>query len=310
MKTLRVSLLLLGCAAAGSLARAADGTGTAPALDPEASTPIGLEIAVPLGASWGNRFAARGQEFRDVDIAVNGVSLTQSIPVGGATVSIGLSTTQYDVKSRKDVPLPLPRHLRAAGIPLAVAVPTSGSWNYLFAVTPGFSSAGNALRGQDFGLNAAGIATCQYSKTLAYSVGVAYDSLATGRFRLFPVAGVNWTPNEQWSIAFGVPHTGVTYQATKALSFGLEVSGEAGTFHVEKDPQPNNSSKPDLSRSKLEFAELRLGFVTTYRFNPRFTLSGTVGEVLASEFKYAKRDYTLKSKRTAPFVAVNLAFSF
>ncbi|PTY06360.1 hypothetical protein DB347_13110 [Opitutaceae bacterium EW11] len=279
---------------------------------PEQETPsIGLQLGTQLSASVGNKFKARGTEFRDVDIGAAEFSAEQTLKLSDtAALQVGFAHSLYDVHVRKGGVVPLPKRMQSLSAPLTLNLAPGGAWNWTVVAAPGFSFAGNSIRSDGFGVSAGAFGTCKQSDTFSYSVGVAYDSLASSRYKVFPVFGVEWKPADRWSVALGIPRTGVSFQVNQQLGLSLDLSGNAGTFYVKDDPLPNRADKPDLSKSKLEYAEARIGFTVSYRVNKVVALQATAGHVLVSELEYLKRDYKLKSKGVSPFLALGGSFSF
>ena len=269
---------------------------------PEAGR-IGLTIQVRGSSSLDAKLKRGDTTYDQIDVSTGEVGIAQTIRFSQTDVlRVGIDSQGTSIEQER-IPghniVPLPNELNSFGGSLSYTHIVNPKWIIISRVGASSHVTDEGLLSEGWAANAMGMAIYNRSQTLTYIFGAAYLS-NMGDLRLLPLFGLNWRPAPKWSIALGLPKTAVTFHLNKSLSLGLGFSGSGGAYYVKKDPLPGAAPR-SLADSWLQQRDVRLGFEANWKINQTFRISGTVGQVLYRRFKYADRDFELKSKNITPF---------
>lgn len=271
---------------------------------------VGVVLRVQGTAAGKTALKAGGAERGDVSTQHLDVSLGTSI---GTDFDLGLNygVAAIDLPDNNTT-VALPSRLRTFGLSATYKHKLNDQWLGLVHVSPSWNTAAgtSSFSSHGFGVTTGAGFRYQSSPTMAYSFGLAYNSLARSSYRVIPVLGFEWKPSEQWIIAAGFPQTGVTYVFSKEWRFSWLLEGSGGAYYVEKDPLPGLAGKPSLAGTKLDYYEVRTGLNATYAFSKRTSVGVTVGTVLDRTFDYHEVHYKLKTKDNALYVSLNASIGF
>lgn len=207
---------------------------------------------------------------------------------------------------------PLPDKLLDVGVDLAWQHHLGPEWTLVFQARPGWRTAGTAtLTSDGFGTTASAVALWHANERLQIATGVTGDSLATGSARLLPVVGLDWAVTDHWRLSFGLPRTGIFWQATDTLELGLAAEGGWNTYYVRQNGAATDPAGRALTETKLEHLEARVGLQANWNVTSALQLNFALGVVGLRRFDYVDRHLVLKSDGTpAGYGAFGVTLNF
>jgi hypothetical protein len=305
MKTRFVHLAPAGLLALFAALSASPLSAQAVAPDPDA---LGVTFSFSASGSGKTDLESGNTAYGDVRVNDYAVAVEQEIGEG-LSVGVGYELHELSLGSGANK-APLPDRLQSLSASLSYRRPINERWMGMLFVSPGYHFAGTRVASKGFGVTTGLLASHQYSETLSYSIGVAYDSLASSNYQVLPIGGLEWKFAPQWTLAIGFPRTGISYDFSENLQFGLNIEGNFGNYYVREDPQPGAANRPALNNTRLEYTEARVGFSATYKLTPTMAVSATIGTTLDREFDYHRRDFKLKGDDATLYGSVACNFSF
>jgi hypothetical protein len=208
-------------------------------------------------------------------------------------------------------PVPLPNELRSLGGSFEYSHEFNKTWSSAAGIGLFNNVAGDRLVHKGWGTTIYAVAIRNKDPNHQCYYGLAYDSLSRD-WKVVPVFGIQWTPSPGWTISLGVPKTAVSYSLRSNLTLSFELSGEGGTYYVEKNRHPSAATH-SLDNTRMEYSEVRLGFAAAWRINNRAAIMGSIGTAAYREFKYLEADdksYRLRSQTASPYVSLTLCTAF
>ena len=136
-----------------------------------------------------------------------------------------------------------------------------------------------------------------------YIIGGVYTSMLT-EYPVLPVGGVLWHINDQWDLQAYLPRPRIVYKASKKLDLfaGGEVVG--GAFVMD-----SNNSQPKISRTTVEYYELRVGAGFAYHPSKAVTIDLSGGYALERKWDFTRvNEYA--ATRPAPYTTLRVNFEF
>jgi hypothetical protein len=275
-----------------------------------------------IGLSFNGSFSGVGKtpfktgttRYNEISSSTFAFGLSQFIPFGqdsGVEASLNYSSTSLKFEPGNNRTLPIPKRLQSLGLGFNYEQPINDRWSAMLGTTLSSASAGSGgFKSKGFGVDVFAAATYKSSPTLSFIGGLAYSSLAEDTTQLFPVLGVSWTPAPQWTVAVGIPETGVTYRFSDSLSLGLVAAFEGGAYYVEADPLPVSISKPNLARTTLDYFAVGVALKAGWQASRRFGVTTSVGTILQREFNYESRKLKLKSDGNGLYYEFGANFAF
>ena len=112
---------------------------------------------------------------------------------------------------------------------------------------------------------------------------------------MLPILGARWDFAPAWTLAFGFPQTGISYQASSALTLKAGARFQGGTYHV------STARAAGLGDTWLEYRDIRLGAGFDYQIGKILTASLDGGVVIDRKFDYFDRNYDLDGKSVGYF---------
>lgn len=314
MNTLPSSLILAAAVAASGTLCAQDNV---PADQPGSG--LNFELTSSACFSGSNKLKSGGLNAGKLSSEEYNVSISGSLALGAAdSLGIGASigTIQFGHGPRLwgRAHGPLPDELNNATLDLSWTHRFDEQWASLVAISPGVRWADSKLGADAFGVSGIVGARCRQSPTLNWMIGVAFDSLSHNH-SILPAAGVEWTPSEQWTLAFGFPRTAVSYHVSPALTLSLVADGKGGTYHVDKTPFRDALGVSDhlLDNSTLEYWDARVGIEADYKLSDRCSINATVGSVVYREARFHKsgiRVEKIKSDDASAYGSIGVKLAF
>lgn len=281
-----------------------------------AQNPVATDSGDALGISTSFGFSASGKTtleshdiaFGQVEVRDYSFAASQQFMPG---LNVGIGYDLHDLGPGSGASkAPLPERLQSLTANISYTRTFNERWTGRLFVSPGYRVAGTTLLSGGLGVTTGAFATRQYSDTLSWSLGVAFDSLARGNRMVLPIGGLEWKFAPAWTLSLGVPRTALSYDLTDKLQLALCLEGNYDNYYVREDPQPGATGHRPLNHTRLEYTEARGGLSARYSFTPTCTLSATVGTTIERQFNYHKRDFKLKADDTALYGAVGCNFSF
>ncbi len=260
---------------------------------------IGLSLHAFSSEIGKSNFKSGNTKYNEASSTEFAFGLSQEIPVGPESefqTSLDYRRTTLKFGDGKNAALPLPKHLESLGLGFNYSQTCNRDWSAAFGTSLISSRAGSGgFKSKGLGVEVLAAATYRSGPTLSFTGGAAYSSLARGTTRFFPLLGVNWTPGPQWTVALGLPETGVIYHFSDSFSLGLVAAGQGGAYYVETDPLPGAGDKPNVSRTTLDYFAFGTALKAEWRARPGFGVSASIGTILGREFEYESRKLKLKS---------------
>lgn len=259
-------------------------------------------------------FKSGSTRYNEISSSAFEFGLSQFIPCGqdsGVEASLRYSRTSFKFEPGNNRTLPIPERLQSLSLGFSYEQPINDRWSAILGTTFVSATAGSGgFKSKGLGVDVFATATYKSSPTLSFIGGVAYSSLSEDTTQLFPVLGVNWTPAPQWTMAVGIPETGVTYRFSDSLSLGLVAAFKGGAYYVEADPLPVSISKPDLARTTLDYFAIGVALKAGWQASKRFDVTTSVGAICHREFNYESRKLKLKSDGSGLYYEFGANFAF
>jgi hypothetical protein len=284
------------------------------AVAPAEDHSLGLSLNGSFSGVGKTPFKSGSTRYNEISSSAFEFGLSRFIPFGqdsGVEASLNYSRTSLKFEPGNNRTLPIPKRLQSLSLGFTYEQPINDRWSGMLGTTFVSATAGSGgFDSKGFGVDVFAAATYKSSPTLSFIGGVAYSSLAEDTTQLFPVLGVNWTPAPQWTVAVGIPETGVTYRFSDSLSLGLVATGQGGAYYVETDPLPGALGKPNLARTTLDYFAVGVALKAGWQASKRFGVTTSVGTILQREFNYESRKLKLKSDGTGLYYEFGANFAF
>lgn len=275
---------------------------------------IGLSFNGSFSGIGKSKFKSGNTKYNEASSTAYSFGVSQVIPFGQESAletSLGYTRESLKFEKGNNAVLPLPKRLQSLSLGFNYSQPINSEWSTTLGTGLVSASAGSGgFKSKGFGVDVFAAATYKYSPTLSLTGGVAYSSLAKGTTQFLPVIGVNWTPSPQWTVALGIPETGVIFQFSESFSLGLILTGSGGAYYVEVDPLPGAAGKPNLSRTTLDYFAVGTALKATWQAGPGFGVTASVGSIFQSEYEYEARKLKIKSDGGGAYYELGLNFAF
>lgn len=279
--------LLLGLLAAGPLAAQPASATFRPAL---------LESYAAGFSATADSDLERGGQVGSVAVARYDLSFTGRTALGQSTTLLhGLAWASH----RLDLtgPVLLPDRLDELTLSLGVQHRASPTWSLGAYLRPGFY--GDSLDADADSFNAPLLATAMYtvSRELTWIFGFSANAASDNPF--IPIAGVRWQFAPDWTLNIGFPRAGVSWKQRDTVTWHLGATVQGGDYYVADgfgSPAPGLGR---LTRTWLEYREIRAGLGAEIKLAEGVTLNADAGVAVDQRFDYFDRGYELKGGNPA-----------
>ncbi|MBA4136507.1 MAG: hypothetical protein C0518_04235 [Opitutus sp.] len=243
-----------------------------------------------------------------VGVRQYGVSVAARRPWNESTTLIfGAAVNVHDLELSSPL-LPLPEDLSEFSLNLGVQRRFDARWSGAAYLRPGFyGDFEEGLSSDSFNAPLLVMAMFAQSRELVWSFGLNVNGFSDNP--VLPIAGVRWQFAPQWLFSVGFPRTGFAYELNDRLTLRAGASFSGGSFRLSRNlgvPAPGIAR---LSRTFLDFREVRVGVGADYAFTEQTSLSLDVGAVTDRKFDYFDKNYRLDGDGGL-FVALALKGSF
>ncbi len=275
---------------------------------------IGLSFRVSSSEIGKSKFKSANTRYNEASSKEFAFGAAQEVSLGAESAletRLQFNRTALNFEAGKSSALPLPKRLQSIGLGLNYSRAFDPRWSAIVGTSLVSSHAGSGgFKSKGLGVDLLATAIHKSSPNLSFSGGAAFSSLARGTTRFIPVLGMNWTPGPQWTVAIGIPETGVTYRLSESFSLGLVATGQGGAYHVETDPLPGKAGGPDLSRTTLDYFAYGAALKAEWQANQGVGVSASVGRILGREFEYESRNLKLKADGSSLYCELGLRVAF
>lgn len=147
-------------------------------------------------------------------------------------------------------------------------------------------------------LSAAGDASADFGESLTFVVGGGVQYALSEQFsvtggavvfsrleddpKVLPAVGVQWTPNDRWSVSVGIPETAITYAATQDVTIFLTGDADLGDSRLSGDGVLDGAVLRDEGVGLLLGVDWRANAKTSFRLG--------VGSILGREIEVLDDD--------------------
>ena len=280
--------------AAGAGLIIAAAAGAQPAGGP-GSTRLNQELTLSHSCSPSGDLERNGK-VGEVKIAQSSVAYFLSVPLTRelrGLAGIFHTSTRLDLAG----PVPLPGRLQLWGLSLGatrtLAEFFGPGWSSTLMLRPYLSSDSSSLGDAGFSLPASLSFGYRQSPALTWNFGLNVNAQSDNP--VMPILGARWDFAPSWTLAFGFPQTGVSYQASPALTLKAGARFQGGTYHV------TTARAPGLGDTWLEYRDIRLGAGFDYQIGKVLTATLDGGVVVNRKFDYFDRNYDLDGKSAGYF---------
>lgn len=302
----RSGLLLLACCVASSAAIAATDfnntverkitTEFVPTDVIEAESSYVFESDLNHGGSYGKQ-----------DAIQNSIEYGHRIQLSGNIYArVGLAYSRFDFGQTA---APVPDHLQSAAALIGIDYMHGKDIGAFLQLRPGFYFE-NDINSKSFDVPiTAGRIWILRDDQLYLFTGVNVSFLRGG-LPVVPLAGLIWTPNEQWHAMAMVPDPRVVYSPNKQWDFwaGGELIG--GSFRIDKhDEYFDTPHFGKLSNGQVDYTEYRVGLGVIYSPVDNICFDFGAGYELQRDFKYHRAGENFRTD-PAPFLRLRLKAKF
>lgn len=221
---------------------------------------------------------------------------------GNIYLRLGIAYNRFDFGATA---APVPLHLQSAAGIFAIDYMHGKDIGAFFMVQPGFYTE------DDFGSASfdapmtAGRIFVLRDESLYLFVG-ARASFLRGGFPVLPLAGLIWTPSEQWHVMLMLPEPRVVYSPNKVWDFWLGGEMVGGSFRTDRDEtiQPRK-----LVGAQVDYEDYRAGGGVIYSPTDQFSFDLGAGYVIERAFKYHRAGENFRTD-PAPFLRLQVKAKF
>lgn len=226
----------------------------------------------------------------DVSISRFEFSVSSRVPVMEGTVFIpGLAYAHTSIDASGG--MPLPDSVKELSLSLGLRGFLSRQWAYIVALRPGFYGDFKNLGSDSF--NAPLLLAAFYSPSSELTWTFGLNANAYNDHPVLPVVGVRWKFAPDWQLDVGFPRTGVSYQATSALSLRTGLSVLGGNYRITENLGSPAPGVARIANTYLNLTEVRLGAGLSYTFAGGLSLDLDAGVTTLRRFDYPDRNYRL-----------------
>lgn len=202
--------------------------------------------------------------------------------------------------------IPLPKQLESFGFGVMamkdLAKEIGPGWSAMAMLNADFSSDTGKISGDSFSLMAVAMIGKEVSPNFEWQAGLIGKT--RGDMKVFPMIGLRWKFAPDWSLLVGFPRTGISYQASEALTLTAGLMGmQGGTYYVSE------STVPGLNKTYLEYNEMRGGLRAEYQISKNFSVEADAGVTLDRKFDYYDLNYKLDGKSSG-YGRIGLKYQF
>ncbi|MBX3751594.1 MAG: hypothetical protein KF897_16060 [Opitutaceae bacterium] len=235
----------------------------------------------------------RGGTVGSVEVARYDFSFTGRTALSEATMllhGLAWSSTRLDLTG----PVLLPDRLDELTLSLGLQHRASPQWTLGAYLRPGFY--GDSLDAEADSFNAPLLATALYhaSRELTWILGFSANAASDNPF--IPIAGVRWQFAPDWTLNIGFPRAGFTWKASETVSWNLGATVQGGDYYVSEGFGAPAPGLGRLSKTWLEYREIRAGVGAEVRLGAGVTLVADAGVAVDQRFDYFDRGYELKGE--------------
>jgi hypothetical protein len=154
--------------------------------------------------------------------------------------------------------------------------------NFRAAIAPVLSTSSNVLgHPQKYTTDTLQLALAfvwqkRLSEVLAIRYGACGDD-RFGRYRIFPVAGLEWQPRADWKVDLGFPTSSVTWKIRENLSTGVSATPDGSEWHV--------MDRGFDAESRLRHESYVIEWMLALNAGPHFSVSAGLGRQLRNHFE-------------------------
>ena len=209
----------------------------------------------------------------------------------GAGFAVGVSTI------RPDEGVAAPERLGEVSVNVGVTQMFSRKASVSVFARPGYYGDFEHFTWRTFNVPVMAMAMYAPSPKYSFMLGAGYSRFSQYRVKVMPVLGFRWKFAEDWTLNFGIPRLGVTWQASRALEISAHASGQGGTYRTTE--APNGSGRVDLANTFVSYREIRLGVRATHVVAKKVSVAFEGGWMAERRFYYYERDFKLRGRPSA-----------
>ena len=200
---------------------------------------------------------------------------------------------------------PVPDHLQSAAALIGVDYMHGKDIGAFFQIRPGFYFENDINSGSfDVPITAGRIFILRDDQLYLF-VG-ANASFLRGGTPVIPLAGLIWTPNEQWHAMAMVPEPRVVYSPNKQWDFSLGGELIGGSFRIDQHSEFEGIPHvAKLSGAQVDYSEYRAGLGVIYSPVDNICFDFGAGYEIQRDFKYHRAG---ENFRTDPAPYLRLVF--
>jgi hypothetical protein len=221
---------------------------------------------------------------------------------GNLYLRLGFAYNRFDFGTTS---APIPEHLQSAAALIGIDYMHGADIGAFFQIRPGFYFENDINSASfDVPITAARIWVLRDDQ-LYFFTGVNVSFLRGG-LPVVPLAGLIWTPNEQWHAMAMVPEPRVVYSPNKAWDFWVGGELMGGSFRTDQhDEYIGIPHVAKLSGTQVDYMEYRAGIGVIYSPAENVSFDLGVGETIERAFNYHRAG---ENYRTDPAPYLRLKF--
>lgn len=244
-----------------------------------------------------------GGSFGKQDALQNSIEYAHRIQLAGNYyLRLGFAYNRFDFGATR---APVPLHLQSAAGILAIDYMHGSNIGAFLMVQPGFYTEDHfGISSFDVPITGGRIFVLR-DDHLYFFAGVR-ASFLRGGFPVLPLAGLIWTPNEQWHLMAMLPEPRVVYSPNKVWDFWLGGEIVGGSFRTDRD----NSIEPHkLDGAQVDYEDYRVGGGAIYSPCDAISLDLGAGYVVERGFKFHRAGENYRTD-PAPFLRLQFKAKF
>jgi hypothetical protein len=249
-----------------------------------------------------------GGSFGKQDAVQNSIEWGHRIQLAGNLyLRTGFAYSRFDFGHTSA--LPIPDHLQSAALLLGVDYMHGKNIGAFFQIKPGFYFENDAGRDSfDMPITAGRIFVLRDDQLYMF-VG-ANASFLRGGFPVIPIAGLIWSPNEQWHVMAMLPEPRIVYSPNKQWDIwaGGEIVGSS--FKLDQHSEfANVPHVAKLSGAQVDYQEYRVGVGVIYSPMDNISFDLGAGMDLERAFKFHRAGENYRTD-PAPYLRLKMTAKF
>lgn len=219
--------------------------------------------------------------------------------------AVPLDVMSQNISFGERADTPLPDSIHTVGVNSGLIFKSSRDF-MLMGRLGGTLDRTTGVGAKDLGLSAGFMGMWRYSPALTYVFGLMLNPDSDRR--TFPMVGVNWAINDQFTLSLTLPRPRLTYRPNEHWSFHFGANMNGATFRTS---QTMGSRLADTRYNGTlgSYRDIRVGGGLSHAFTPALSAEAEAGLSVSREINYQQIHERVRFG-PAPYLSLGVKFGF